>query len=122
MNFDDTPEEAAFRAEARAFLEAHAKPKSADSLGSSFYAQKPTPEGELEHVRECKAWQKVKYDNGWAGLTWPKAYGGRGLTSVQQGIFSQEERAKLVFRAEARLVDAEALPIGLPVDVRLDTQ
>lgn len=36
-------------------------------------------------------------------------------------IFSQEERAKLVFRAEARLVNAEALPLGLPVDVRLDT-
>jgi alkylation response protein AidB-like acyl-CoA dehydrogenase len=91
VNFDDTPEEAAFRAEARAFLEKHAKPRSADSLGQSFYAQKPTPEGELEHVRECKAWQRVKYDNGWAGLTWPKEYGGAGLTSVQQGIFTQEE-------------------------------
>ena len=35
-------------------------------------------------------------------------------------IFSETERAKLVFRAEARLANAEALPLGLPVDVRLD--
>lgn len=35
-------------------------------------------------------------------------------------IFSQEERAKLVFRAEARLTEAEALPLGLPVDVHFE--
>jgi HlyD family secretion protein len=35
-------------------------------------------------------------------------------------IFSEKERAKLVFRAEARLVNGEELPLGLPVDVHLD--
>jgi HlyD family secretion protein len=35
-------------------------------------------------------------------------------------IFSQEERAKLVFRAEARLSKGEGLPLGLPVDVHLE--
>lgn len=35
-------------------------------------------------------------------------------------IFSREERSKLVFRAEAKLANGEALPLGLPVDVRLD--
>ena len=91
MNFDDTPEEAAFRSEARAFLDGHAPKKSADSLAGSFYAQVPTEESEREHVRACKAWQRIKYDNGWAGITWPKEYGGRGGNSVQQGIFNQEE-------------------------------
>jgi alkylation response protein AidB-like acyl-CoA dehydrogenase len=91
VNFDDTPEEAAFRAEVRAFLEAKATPKSDGSLGASFYAQTPSVEGELEHVRSCKEWQRIKYDNGWAGITWPKEYGGRGGTSVQQGIYNQEE-------------------------------
>jgi len=33
-------------------------------------------------------------------------------------IFSKEERAKLVFRIEARLMDGRTLPVGLPVDVR----
>jgi alkylation response protein AidB-like acyl-CoA dehydrogenase len=91
VNFDDTPEEAAFRAEVRAFLDAHAAPKAKGSLSRSFHAQRPSQAGELEHVRLCKAWQRVKYDHGWAGITWPKAYGGRGGTSVQQGIFNQEE-------------------------------
>ncbi|BCJ91318.1 secretion protein HlyD [Terrihabitans soli] len=35
-------------------------------------------------------------------------------------IFSQEERSKLVFRAEARLTKGEALPLGLPVDVHFE--
>ncbi len=35
-------------------------------------------------------------------------------------IFSEEERSKLVFRAEARLTNGEALPLGLPVSVSLD--
>jgi HlyD family secretion protein len=34
-------------------------------------------------------------------------------------IFSQEERSKLVFRAEAHLTEGEALPLGLPVDVHI---
>ncbi|HEX7096482.1 MAG TPA: acyl-CoA dehydrogenase family protein [Acidimicrobiales bacterium] len=91
MDFDDTPEEAAFRAEVRAFLEAHAKPKTAGSIAGSFYAQAPSEEAEREHVRACKEWQRVKHDHGWAGITWPKEYGGRGGTAVQQGIFNQEE-------------------------------
>ena len=31
------------------------------------------------------------YDNGWAGITWPKEFGGRGGTGIQQAIFSEEE-------------------------------
>ncbi len=91
MNFDDTPEEAAYRAEVRSFLGAHARPKGDDSLAGSFYASVPSEEAERAHVAECQEWQRVKYDNGWAGITWPKEYGGRGGTAVQQGIFNQEE-------------------------------
>ena len=91
MNFDDSPEEAAFRAEVVAFLEANASRKQAGSLANSYYGRPPSEEAERAHVAECKAWQRVKYDNGWAGITWPKEYGGRGGTAVQQGIFNQEE-------------------------------
>ena len=91
MNFDDSPEEAAFRAQVVAFLDAHAKRKERDGLSSSYYASVPSAAAEHAHVEECKAWQRVKYDNGWAGITWPTQYGGRGGTAVQQGIFSQEE-------------------------------
>ncbi len=91
MNFDDSPDEGAFRAEVRAFLDAHAMAKQPGSLASSYYGKAPTAEAEREHVTECKVWQRSKFDNGWAGITWPRAFGGRAGTAVQQGIFSQEE-------------------------------
>ena len=42
-------------------------------------------------MRLCKEWQRVMFDNGWAGIAWPKAYGGRGDDRVHQGIFNQEQ-------------------------------
>ncbi len=83
MDFDDTPEEAAFRAEARAWLEAHAPghvaPPGARAAGGD------------EWVQRCKAWQRALYDGGWAGITWPKEHGGRGGTALEQRIFDQEQ-------------------------------
>ena len=83
MDFDDTPEEAAFRAEARAWLEAHAPthvaPRTARASGGEAWVQR------------CKAWQRTLYDGGWAGITWPKEYGGRGGTSLEQRVFDQEQ-------------------------------
>ena len=35
-----------------------------------------------DHVAAGKAWQRTLYDGGWAGITWPKEYGGRGGTSI----------------------------------------
>jgi alkylation response protein AidB-like acyl-CoA dehydrogenase len=87
MDFDETPEEAAFRAEAVAFLDAHAPGASRDD-GAMFGADN---EAEAEHVRRCMAWQRVKFDHSWAGLTWPTAYGGRGLSGHLDGIFREEE-------------------------------
>ena len=77
MNFDDTPQEAAFRAEARAWLEANV-PTEAEMAG-------------LDEVGRAKFWQKRKSDGGWACITWPKAMGGRGASSIEQVIFNQEE-------------------------------
>jgi alkylation response protein AidB-like acyl-CoA dehydrogenase len=77
MDFKDTTEEAAFRAEARAWLQANA-PK-ADEL-----------EG-LSYIEQSKLWQKRKYDAGWACIRWPKEYGGRGASAIDQVILNQEE-------------------------------
>ncbi|MFK7915765.1 MAG: acyl-CoA dehydrogenase family protein [Pseudomonadales bacterium] len=82
MDFNDTPEEATFRAQARAFLEANAAP-----LGSS----QPRTETTEELVARAKAWQKLKQDNGWACLSWPKEFGGRGATPIELIIWNQEE-------------------------------
>ena len=94
MDFDETPEEAAFRAEVIEFLEAHAGPfaKGEHDAGSITITD---PQVELEYVAKCQAWQQVKYDNGWAGITWPRQYGGRGGTGIQDGIFREEEARRV---------------------------
>jgi alkylation response protein AidB-like acyl-CoA dehydrogenase len=86
LDFDDTPEEAAFRAEARAWLEAHARPRRPDARPSLAAANDPG------HVEACRTWQRTLYEGGWAGITWPKGYGGRGGTANEARIFAQEER------------------------------
>ena len=86
MHFEDTPEEAAFRAEVRAWLEKNAEPKKPGED-----ADRSMGEGTRDHVKDAKAWQKKKADAGWACLRWPKEYGGREATPIQQVIWNQEE-------------------------------
>lgn len=89
MDFDDTPEQAAFRSEVRAFLSDHARVKTAVPSANAMSHHANSPE-EAQHVAEAQAWQATLFDNGWAGITWPKAYGGRGGSIVDQMIFNQE--------------------------------
>ena len=37
-----------------------------------------------------RAWQRKMYEHGWAGVAWPKDYGGLGLTGLQQVIWYEE--------------------------------
>jgi alkylation response protein AidB-like acyl-CoA dehydrogenase len=85
MDFNDTPQEGAFRAEARAFLQANAQPKSGTRpvLRQSGI--------DAAGVRRCKEWQARKADAGFAALTWPKRYGGREASPILQVIYNQEE-------------------------------
>lgn len=84
MDFDDTLEEAEFRAQARAWLRANAKPRSTnDQHGSN----------QEEHLIQCKNWQRTLFDQGWAGLTWPTKFGGRGVRHTLASVFNQEQSA-----------------------------
>ncbi|WP_028660502.1 acyl-CoA dehydrogenase family protein [Nocardioides insulae] len=66
-----------FRAKARAWLEANAKPyDEADEYHFS--------------LEESKRFQKALWDAGLAGITWPKEYGGQGLGAAEQVAFNQE--------------------------------
>ncbi len=89
MDFDDTPAEAAFRAEVRDFLSQHAKLKDGNAQAHAMSHDARSPE-EAEHVRVAQEWQATLYDNGWAGITWPKEHGGRGGTILEQMVFNQE--------------------------------
>jgi len=88
----DTPQETAFRQKARDFLAQHApahtataSPAAADTTQASHTAQ-----AEVAHMDACRAWQRTLYDNGWAGLTWPREFGGQGGPAWQQIIFNEE--------------------------------
>jgi alkylation response protein AidB-like acyl-CoA dehydrogenase len=91
MDFDDTPEEAAFRAEARAFLDANTVRKTGRRAFQSLLLDKVA-------IDRAKAWQATKADAGFAGITWPARYGGRGGTPLQQVIYNQEEENYVVPR------------------------
>ncbi len=86
MDFNDTPEEAAFRAEARAFLQANAEPK-----GRAKPVDFRRHIGD-EQVQRAKAWQAKKAAAGFAAITWPKQWGGREASPIMQVIYQQEEQ------------------------------
>ncbi|MBW2237154.1 MAG: acyl-CoA dehydrogenase family protein [Deltaproteobacteria bacterium] len=87
MDFNDTPEEAAFRAEARAWLEANAELRDPDERYAGILQETERP----EKLKWAQEWQKKKADAGWACITWPVEYGGRGASSIQSVIWGQEE-------------------------------
>jgi alkylation response protein AidB-like acyl-CoA dehydrogenase len=75
MDFNDTPEEAAYRARASTWLEANAPKKAA--VGDTLAA--------------AKAWQTKKAAAGFVCIAWPKEWGGQDGTPIQQVIFDDEE-------------------------------
>jgi alkylation response protein AidB-like acyl-CoA dehydrogenase len=89
VDIDDTAEEAAFRAEARAWLEANAIPKGhPEDFSAGVWA---ADYHEDTYVERCRWWQRRLYEGGWAGITWPKQHGGRGGHPIHQVIFNQEQ-------------------------------
>jgi len=86
MDFEDSPEEAAFRKEVRAWLDANAKPKKSRDV-----AQDDLESATAQTLEASKAWQKTKAKAGYARITWPKGMGGIGGTPMQSIIFNQEE-------------------------------
>src|SRR5215211_3968021 len=76
MDLTLTPEEEAFRDEVRAWLQENHPGEE--------------PEGEQAKFEFRRAWQAKLHQAGWAGISWPKEYGGRGATLIEQAIFSEE--------------------------------
>ena len=89
MNFDDTPQEAAFRQEVRSWIAANAPKQYETGLKTSGFGHTAL-EG-VDIIKVSKEWQKKKFDAGWACLHWPKEYGGRGATPIERVIWQQEE-------------------------------
>ena len=87
----DSPSEAAFRTEVRAWLAANATAYSEAPVAASAIVAEWSPDEESRRLADAQAWQATKFDAGWAGISWPTVYGGRGGTFMEQVIFAQEE-------------------------------
>src|SRR5690349_10679502 len=85
MELHDSPEEAAFRADVRAFI--------ANNVPAPGEANDPLdPHGTRTPTQEAafKRWERLLGERGWIAPHWPKEYGGAGLTPVEQFIFNEE--------------------------------
>lgn len=66
-----------FRAELRSWLKANV-PGGHDGLAHVWKAE------------ELRSWSKALWAAGYAGITWPTAHGGRGLSATYQAIYAEE--------------------------------
>ncbi len=85
MDFNDSLEEAEFRAECREWLSANATPKRLDQQPS--IANMPLEEA----LPIARRWQARKAEAGFACIHWPEEHGGRGLSSMHSVIYNVEE-------------------------------
>lgn len=80
MDLNDTPEQAAYRAKVRGWLEEHA-------------AEAPVLRGddiEEDAIAARRAWQRKLAEAGFVGVTWPVDYGGQGIGPLEQVVINQE--------------------------------
>jgi alkylation response protein AidB-like acyl-CoA dehydrogenase len=78
MHLHYTPEQEAFRTEVRTWMEAHVPKDPLVTLECK--------EGFDQHVE----WERTLASGNWGMVTWPEAYGGRGLDLIQWLIFEEE--------------------------------
>ena len=83
MDFRLTPAEERFQREVHDWLVANLPA----GWGTPAHRK---PEEPAEKVRFARWWQRRLFEGGWAGLHWPREYGGRGATPVEQFLFAEE--------------------------------
>jgi alkylation response protein AidB-like acyl-CoA dehydrogenase len=86
MDLSFSEAEEAFRAELRAWLAANLPP----GWGGDDHPEPETLEAEVRFLIE---WQRTLAGGGWVGVHWPREYGGRGATTVENYVL-QEEMAR----------------------------
>jgi len=79
MDLRYTPEQDAFRAEARAWLQANAPREPLEHFDAS-----------RKGFEQHRAWERTLKSGDWGMVTWPREYGGRGLDLIQWLIFEEE--------------------------------
>ena len=85
MDFSLTPAEEAFRDELREWLAKH--------LTDDLKIDDPSDDrvaSDRETFERRRRWQRKMAEAGWVGISWPKDYGGRGASIMEQAIFEEE--------------------------------
>ncbi|MBA3763227.1 MAG: acyl-CoA dehydrogenase family protein [Chthoniobacterales bacterium] len=111
MDLNLTRNEQEFRNEFRAWLDTNvpAEWTGGGSTGS---------EDNDAYIRYLHDWQRKLYEGGWAGISWPKEYGGRGATLMEQSIFQAE-----LARANApQLIGTIGLSLVGPTIIAMGTE
>ena len=86
MDLNDTPEQAEYRAQVRSWIAEH-RDEAPVLRGEGAIAD------EDEAIRAHRNWQRKLAEAGYAGVTWPKEYGGQGRGPLEQVILNQEINA-----------------------------
>ena len=87
MDWLDSPDQAAFRAEVKELIEAKLPERYQQGLGS-WDEDRVSEDSAIRQASQD--WGDALSERGWFAPQWPKEYGGGGLTPMEQFIFSQE--------------------------------
>ncbi|HSP17706.1 MAG TPA: acyl-CoA dehydrogenase [Thermoanaerobaculia bacterium] len=109
MDLNLTPAEQKFRDEFRAWLKANVPDPWAGAVNS---------ENRDDHIAYLRKWQRTLFEGGWAGISWPKKYGGRGVTLMEQAIFQEE----LALADAPHLIGTIGLSLVGPTIIALGTE
>src|SRR6476646_3595597 len=82
MDLNLTSDELKFRDSLRGWLKTNVPP--------SWERGNTTPQDKRAYLEYLRAFQKKLFDGGWAGISWPIQFGGRGASSMEQAIFQEE--------------------------------
>ncbi|HZQ35422.1 MAG TPA: acyl-CoA dehydrogenase family protein, partial [Dehalococcoidia bacterium] len=94
MDWRDTPEQAAFRAEVQEVIRTRLPERyrrlaaSGDVEGRAWEFDRKSPDPAIRQA--AMDWHRALAEHGWVAPHWPKEYGGAGLTSMEQFILNQE--------------------------------
>jgi alkylation response protein AidB-like acyl-CoA dehydrogenase len=110
MDLNLTPNEQQFRDRFRDWL--------SENLPAEWKGGGIASEDREDYIKYLRDWQRALYEGGWAGISWPKAFGGRGASLMEQAIF-QEEMARA---GAPQLIGTIGLSLVGPTIIALGTE
>jgi len=112
MDFNLSPEDRAFRDEIRGWLDANLPAAERIPTIDLFFQ-----ENDDSYQHRFK-WHRKMHQAGWVGVGWPREYGGRGATVLQQTLYNEE-----IYRANApSIVNSLGIMMVGPTLIRWGTE